>query len=52
MTYTVQSSPDFSRWSNIPFTPVAVGELQTVSDTVALGSANPKRFLRLKVTMP
>ena len=52
VTYTVQSSPDFSRWSNIPFTPVAVGELQTVSDTVALGSANPKRFLRLKVTMP
>ena len=52
VTYTVQGSSDFSNWSSIPFTPVAVGELQTVSDTAASGSANPKRFLRLKVTMP
>jgi regulation of enolase protein 1 (concanavalin A-like superfamily) len=52
VTYTVQGSSNFSAWSNIPFTSVAVGEQQTVSDTVTLGSADSKRFLRLKVTMP
>ena len=52
VTYNVQGSSDFSTWSNIPFTQVALGEQQTVPDIVALGSANPRRFLRLKVTMP
>ena len=49
-TYTVQSSSDISSWSDISYTPVAAGHIQTVTDTVDSGVSNPRRFLRLKVS--
>jgi hypothetical protein len=51
LTYTVQGSSNLISWTDIPYTPVAAGTTQVVTDTVTLtGSA--KRFLRLQVTLP
>lgn len=50
MTYTVQGSSDLSAWSDISYPPVPVGQIQTVLDTVDMGAAHPRRFLRLKVS--
>lgn len=49
ITYTVQGSSDLINWSDIPFTLVAVGDSQSVSDTVAINASTSKRFMRLKV---
>ena len=49
LTYTVLASSDLITWSEITYTPVAVGETQTVSDTVVL-TDNTRRFLRLRVS--
>ena len=49
LTYTVLGSSDLITWSEIPYTPVAAGEIQTVTDTVNL-TDNPRRFLRLRVS--
>ncbi len=52
LTYTVQGSPDLSAWSEISYLPVATGQIQTVSDNVDSGASNPRRFLRLRITLP
>ena len=49
LTYTVLGSSDLINWSEIPYTPVAVGGTQVVSDTVNL-TDHPRRFLRLRVS--
>jgi len=49
LTYTVLASSDLITWSEIPYTPLAVGETQTVSDTAVL-TDNTRRFLRLRVS--
>jgi len=49
LTYTVQASSDLINWSEILYTPVAVGGTQVVSDTANLAD-NPRRFLRLRVS--
>jgi hypothetical protein len=50
LTYTVQGSSDLSAWSDISYSPVATGQIQTVLDTVDMGAAQPRRFLRLRVS--
>lgn len=53
VTYLVEVSSDLSTWDNLTYTPVAVGQDQTVTDTVDLSAANaPRRFLRLRVSQP
>ena len=55
VTYTVEGSSNLtnpSEWSAISYTPGAVGQDQTVSDTLPMSAQNPKRFLRLKLTAP
>jgi hypothetical protein len=49
LTYTVLGSSDLINWSEILYTPVAVGGTQVVSDTANLAD-NPRRFLRLRVS--
>lgn len=52
VTYIVEGNSDLlSAWTPIPFTPVLIGQTQTVTDTVDLSSLNlRRRFLRLRVT--
>lgn len=52
LTYTVQASSNLSTWNDISYTPGTVGEIQTVTDTVDIDGANPRRFLRLQVSKP
>ena len=53
LTYLVESSGDLVTWTNVSYTPVAVGQTQTVQDTEPVSTAtSPRRFLRLKVTAP
>jgi hypothetical protein len=49
LTYTVEASSDLVSWSTVTYTPVTVGQSQTVTDSVTLGSGS-KRFLRVVVT--
>ena len=52
ITYTVEASSDLAQWKPVSYEPVAVGDTQTVPDTVDLGPSNPRRFMRLRVTNP
>jgi hypothetical protein len=52
VTYTVQGSSNLTDWTDITYTPVAVGQVQTVADTVEIGGSNARRFLRLKISLP
>ena len=55
VTYTVEGSSNLtnpSEWSAISYAPGAVGQDQTVSDTLPMSAQNPKRFLRLKLVVP
>jgi hypothetical protein len=51
VTYIVEGCDDLSSWSPVPYTPVAAGQTQTVTDTVDTGTAG-RRFLRLRVSRP
>lgn len=52
LTYQVEGSSDLSTWSTLATNPGQVGTNVTVPDPVALDSAQPRRFLRLRVTNP
>jgi chitinase len=55
LTYEVQASSDLSSWQTIATNPgsVSASTPVTVTDTLDLSvSANPRRFLRLKITTP
>ncbi|MBC8008810.1 MAG: IPT/TIG domain-containing protein [Burkholderiales bacterium] len=51
INYMVEATSDLIEWTNVTYTPVAVGQPQTVQDSVDLSTSNPpRRFLRLRVT--
>lgn len=53
VTYLVESSSDLTTWAIVPYTPVALGQTQTVTDPEPVFTAiPPRRFLRLRVTSP
>ena len=56
LTYSIQGSVDLVLWADLqsygPSDTASVGQNVTFTDTLTLGSANPRRFLRLKVTAP
>ncbi len=51
VTYTVQASADLQQWTDLAVNPGQVGEMVTVTDSVALSGAG-RRFLRLQVALP
>jgi hypothetical protein len=54
VTYTVEATGDLANpasWTAVPYTPVAVGETQVVTDTED-ASTTPRRFMRLRVIQP
>jgi hypothetical protein len=52
VTYTVESSTDLVGWNTLATNPGSVGQSVTVTDTVEFSPTTPKRFLRLRVTVP
>ncbi len=54
LTYTVEASSTLApeSWQIIATNPGTVGQQVTVTDSVSLGPATPRRFLRLRVTIP
>lgn len=51
VSYIVEASGDLTTWTPVSYTPVSIGQTQTVADTVDITSAS-RRFLRLKITTP
>jgi hypothetical protein len=49
LTYVVEASSDLTQWTSLVTNPGAVGQEITVTDS---NPASPRRFLRLRVTMP
>jgi alpha-tubulin suppressor-like RCC1 family protein len=52
VTYVVEGSSNLATWSVVAVNPGTVGSFVTVDDTVTMGSNNPSRYLRLRITMP
>jgi|GEM_PF-1593672 len=55
VTYIVEATSDLTppvTWSALATNPGVVGQTVTVTDSVTLGAANPRRYLRLRVTSP
>lgn len=52
LLYSVESSSDLVTWETISYIPSLTGEIQSVSDIVDVSAANPRRFLRVRVTEP
>lgn len=47
VTYLVEASDNLVTWETIPYTPVPVGEIQSVTDTENI-LVQPRRFLRVR----
>ena len=53
LSYSVESSTDLIIWTPVPGLIYAPGASPvTAQDTVALGAAGPRRFLRVRITQP
>ena len=50
IVYAVEASSNLVDWVPVTYAPVAIGQTQTVTDTVAI-SAGGRRFIRLGVTL-
>ena len=50
--YEVEASSNLATWSVIATNPGEVGATVTVTDSVPINSTTPRRFLRLRVTLP